>query len=336
MLTLVGLAALAAGAGAAEDVVALEKLWPGIHDSTEQTVVNTDRGVVGWTEGVTHRVRTIVAPISVPWLGPHVLYLEEFMQDEPDEVRRQVILQLKPQGPPEEAVRVHLFSFAQPARWSHLDRRPRLAATLEAGDVVAAEGCDLVMARDGGQFMGGTVGHACSDARVGTHRYIDYQLVIGEDIYWYHRRVLREPSDELGEEVIGYNWFEMNEARLFTCRIDWSATGQAADLKPLQRIELRDQGGHARFSTPDGRMLELILHSQDWPFMGERDALILMVQMQGADAPLSSAWAEIDTQQVALQMDWLRVRCGPLVPETDELSGALVAPAYRYPARAPG
>ncbi len=335
MLTLVGLAALAAGAGAATDVEALERLWAGIHDSSEQTVVNTDRGVVGWTEGVTHRVRTIVAPVDIPWLGHHVLYLEEFLQDEPDEVRRQMLLQLEPQGPPEVSVRVHLFSLVQPTKWNHLDRRPRLAATLQKGDVAAGDGCDLVLARDGGQFMGGTVGHGCA-ARAGAGRYLDYQLVIGEDIYWYHRRVLHARNDELSEEVIGYNWFELNAARLFTCRIDWSATGRPADLKPLQRLEVRDQGGRARFATPDGRMLELILHSQDWPFMGERDALILMIQVAGADAPLGSGWAEIDSQQVSLQADWLRVRCGPLVPETDELSGALVAPAYRYPARAPG
>ena len=39
---------------------------------------------------------------------------------------------------------------------------------------------------------------------------------------------------------------------------------------------------------------------------------------------------------MSLELDWLRVRCGPLVPDTDELSGARVAPGYRYPAAAPG
>ncbi len=334
MLMFAGLAALAAGASAGTDVEVLEQLWPGLHDSTEQIVVNTDRGIVGWTEGVEHRVRTVVAPINVPWLGPHVLYLEEFLQDEPDELRRQIVLQLEPQAPPEAAVRAHVFSFVKPARWAHLDRRSQLAGKLRKGDLVPSTGCDLVLTRDGAQFMGGTIGHGCGAAAA--DRYVDYQLVIGEDLYWYHRRVLRKRNDELREEIIGYNWFELNEAQLFTCRIDWSATGRNADLKPLQRLELRDEGGRARFSTPDGRTLELTLHSQDWPFMGERDALILMLQESGAAAPLGSAWAEIDSQQISLELDWLRVRCGPLVPDTDELSGARVAPRYRYPAAAPG
>ena len=343
MLLFAGLAVVAAGAGAASDVELLQKLWPGLHDSTEQTVVNSERGLVGWTEGIEHRVRTVVAPVQVPWLGPHVLYLEEFYQDEPDQLRRQVLLQLERQGPPEAAVRVHLFSFVRPGDWSHLDRRPRLASKLQQGDVLASAGCDLVLAKDGKQFTGGTLGRGCSDSRAGEDRYVDYQLVIGPDIYWYHRRVLTRRGEDVQEEVIGYNWFELNEATLFTCRIDWSPSGKSPDLRPLPRIDLRDEGGRAQFSTPDGRTLDLVLHSQDWPFLGERDALILMVQDEQRPQPatLGSAWSEIDTQQVSLQLDWLRVRCGPLVPDTDELSGALVRPepsppAPRYPAAAPG
>ena len=337
MLLFAGLAAVAAGASA--DVELLDKLWPGLHDSTEQTVVNGERGIVGWTESVEHRVRTVVASVQAPWLGSHVLYLEEFYQDEPDELRRQVLLQLERQGPPEAAVRVHLFSFVRPAQWTHLDRRPQFAQKLRPSDLVESTGCDLVLSRDGEQFIGGTIGHACRDARAGKDRYVDYQLVIGPDIYWYHRRVLTRRGDDLQEEVIGYNWFELNEATLFTCRIDWSRTGHAADLEPLQRVELRDEGGHAQIATPDGRTLDLVMHSLDWPFLSERDALLLMVQEK--QITVGSAWSEIDTQQIGLQLDWLRVRCGPLVPDTDELTGrvgrpAPSGPASGYPPTAPG
>ena len=343
MLLFAGLAAAAVGAGAPSDVELLERLWPGLHDSTEQTVVNSERGLVGWTEGIEHRVRTVVAPVHVPWLGPHVLYLEEFYQDEPDQLRRQVLLQLERQGPPEAAVRVHLFSFVRPGRWSHLDRRPGLPPKLTQSDVLASAGCDLVLTKNGEQFIGGTLGRGCADSRGGEQSYVDYQLVIGPDIYWYHRRVLTRRGDDLQEEVIGYNWFELNEATLFTCRIDWSPSGKPRDLQPLRHLDLRDEGGRAQFSTPDGRILDLVLHSQDWPFLGERDALILMVQEEQRPQPatLGSAWSEIDTRQISLQLDWLRVRCGPLVPDTDELSGALLRPelsppASRYPAAAPG
>jgi CpeT/CpcT family protein DUF1001 len=318
MLVLAGLATLAA-AGAAADVATLEKFWQGVHDSSEQTVVNTDRGIVGWTESLERRVRTVVAPVNLPWLGPHVLYLEEFLQDEPDQVRRQVLLVLERKGPPEAGVRVHLYGFIEPTRWSHLDRRARLAGQLRQDDIGEAKGCELLLRRDGEQFIGGTLGRGCRDPDTQSGRYVDYQLVIGPQIYWYRRRILAKADDEVAQELMGYNWFEPNAQELYACRIDWSATGRAADLKPLRRMELNDQGGHGRFVTPDGRSLELTLHSQDWPFVGERDALILMVHPQGSDAPIGSAWSTLDIQQVTLDIGWLRVQCGALAPDTDEL-----------------
>jgi hypothetical protein len=335
MLTLAGLALLVA-AGSKSDAEMLAQLWPGVHDSTEQVVVNTDRSIAGWTEGSEQRVRTIIAPVQLPWLGPHVLYLEEYLQDEPDQLRRQVLMLLEQHGPPEASVRVHLYTLRDPARWSHLDRRAKLAGQLQPGDIVRSSGCDLVLVREGDQFRGGTVGHDCSDPPGGGALYVDYQLMVGDGLYWYRRRLLRRQDDDLKEEVVGYNWFELNEARLFTCRIDWSASGRSIDLRPLLRLDLHDQGGRGRFTTPDGRKLELTLHSQDWAFARERDALILLVQPQGAETPLGSAWAEMDADQISLEIGWLRVRCGPLVPESDELSGALSAPTPRYPAATGG
>ncbi len=65
-------------------------------------------------------------------------------------------------------------------------------------------------------------------------RYLDYQLVISEDLYWYRRRVLRQSDGELQQEVIGFNRFEPNEARLYACRIAWSASGQRARPAPAR------------------------------------------------------------------------------------------------------
>jgi hypothetical protein len=318
VLALAGLVTLVA-ASAASDVAVLEKFWQGAHDSSEQTVVNTDRGIAGWTESLERRVRTVVAPVSLPWLGSHVLYLEEFLQDEPDDLRRQVLVVLEPKGPPESGVQARLYGFREPSRWSHLDRRARLAGQLRQGDIAESKGCDFLLRRDGRQFTGGTLGRSCRDADTQSGHYIDYQLVIGADVYWYRRRILSKADDEVAQELMGYNWFEPDAQELYACRIDWSATGRAADLKPLRRMELSDQGGRAKFATPDGRRLELTLHSQDWPFVSARDSLILMVQPEGTDAPIGSAWSTVDIQQVTLDIGWLRVRCGPLVPDNDEL-----------------
>ena len=306
-------------AGAGDDVNTLEKMWPGVRDSTEQVFISSDPNVAAWGEGSERRVRTIIAPVEAPWLGQHVLYLEEFLHDDPESIRRQLLLDLQPAEPPAVGVRVRLYSFKEPRRWIHLDRRPKLLTDLRRAEVVKAEGCDLMLKKEGDQYSGGTVGRDCIDIRDGGLRYVEYRVVIGEDLYWYRRRVLLRKGNDLQEEVFGFNWFELNDARLFACRVEWSATGRKSDLRLLTRLEIHDQGGRAHFVTPDGRKLELTLHSQDWPFMVDRDALILLLQDEVQNTPMASAWAEIDSDDIAINLGWLRVQCGSMVPETDEL-----------------
>ena len=310
----------AGGAADAGDAATLERVWSGVRDSSEQVVMSLDRGAAQWPQASERRVRTIVAPVNVTWLGAHVLYLEEFIEDDPQQPRRQLLLQLEPAGAPPHAVRVHLFTFVNPARWTHLNYRPPLVAALSRQDIVPSTGCDLVLARAGDQFRGGTVGRRCLDWGAGSSRYLDYQLLISEDLYWYRRRLLRQSDGELQEEVMGFNRFEPNEARLYACRIAWSASGNARDLHPLLTLDLYEAGGHARFVTPDGRVLELTLHGRDWPFAIDRDALLLLLQEPGARSPLATAWAQMDTQQIRLELDWLAVHCGSIAPDSDELA----------------
>src|SRR5438309_10890458 len=90
---------LAAAAADGADVEALQRLWSGVRDSSEQVVMSAEGGASGWPLLSERRVRTIVAPVRVVWLGAHVLYLEEFLEDDPEDPRRQLPLALEPAGP---------------------------------------------------------------------------------------------------------------------------------------------------------------------------------------------------------------------------------------------
>jgi hypothetical protein len=316
-LLAVGLTAVAADS---PDVDALQRVWSGVRDSSEQIVVSPEQGAALWSLDTEERVRTVVEPVALPWLGPHVLYLEEFIEDDPQQPRRQLLLQLEPAAQPAHAVRAHVFGFLEPRRWSHLSYRPALIATLSFKDIAASSGCDLLLQRSGEQFRGGTVGRHCLDLSSGAPRYLDYQLLIGSDLYWYRRRVFHQSDSQLLEEVIGFNRFAPNEARLYACRIFWSGSGDAHDLQPLTTLQLYEAGGRGHFSTPDGRSLELTLHGADWPFTLEEDALLLQLNEAGSENPLATAWAQADTQQIALALGWIEVRCGSMAPDSDELA----------------
>ena len=316
------LCALIASARAAEPGPAdvLADVWPGVRDSSEHLVVSRDRAPEAFSDQQELRVRTVVSRVQLPWLGARVLYLEEFLHDEPSALRRQVLLRVEPELGDGRRVRVFPYTFKDPKHWRDLNRSAHLLATLRARDIEATAGCDLVLHQEGDQFRGGTTGLDCQDDSRGTEVYVDYRTVIGSDVYWYRRRLLRETDDSLVEEVMGYNWFEPNEARLFTCRVRWSGTGKRSDLRDLARLDVHDQGGRARFTSPDGRKFELALHSEDWPFASDRDALILVLGQPNSPEPIASAWTDLQATQIAIDLGWMTIRCGPLVSETNEVA----------------
>lgn len=318
------LAAIAVGtleiarAAAGDDVAALAAWWPGIYDTSEQLVF-ASHGEAGRAEGSELRVRTVVSRIELPWLGDDVLYAEEFLHDDPETLRRQVLLRLEPRTG--GGVRVRQYTLHDPARFRHLHRSPRLIASLRVDDLETNPGCDLVLRREVTQFVGGTEGNGCRDDAPNEARYVDYRLLVGQDLYWYRRRHVRVADNVALDEVAGYTWFQLYEARLFACRVGWSPTGRRADLRSLYAVDVHDQGGRARFKAPDGRELEIELHAEDWPFAGGRDALILILEEIGRNDPLATSWAPVDADAIALEAGPLAVRCAAVVPERRAIQG---------------
>lgn len=299
---------------------ALMRLWPGVRDSSEQTVASADRPQLVLDDDEPVRVRTVVTRVNLPWLGARVLYLEEFLHDQPSVLRRQLLLRVETETVGARRARVLPYTFKDGEHWLRLNLSPQLLAALKASDIAATEGCDLVLNQEGDQFRGGTTGLDCADEQRDIRLYVDYRVVIGSDVYWYRRRLMREIDDQLHEEVIGYNWFAPNETRLFTCRVDYSASGKPSELRQIVRLDLHDQGGHARFTAPDGRKFDLSLHTEDWPFASERDALLLLLEQPNDPDPIASAWTDPEAKQIGIDLGWLKVRCGPLVPETGEVA----------------
>lgn len=317
-LVLTAIASSNAGADSPSDslVDALAERWTGVFDTAEQVVYGGANQSDFASDADDRRVRTIVAPVPLPWLGAHILYLEEFLHEDPDNPRRLMLLRLEPdQTAAQPTVRVRQFTFRQPSRWLRLYRDAERLKALTREDLEAIPSCDLRLLPEGDHFRGGTVRRSCIVSTGEPGRYVDFQMLVGKGLYWYHKRLLSYTDDELLEETIAFDWFELHEARLFTCRVRWKPQTNNGPPLPLSTVDLHDQGGRAKFTTPDGKVFELALHSRDWPFDTNRDALILIVQAQGDGAPLASGWTGLDDNQIVVDLDWMKISCGPFAPE---------------------
>jgi hypothetical protein len=300
-------------AGGPTDITDLMRLWSGVHDSAVQVILD-DHSPQAAAADVS-RLRTVIEPVDLPWLGPTVLYLEETLHDVPGAPRRQVLLrlssdsQLRPQR-----IRLRQYTFRNPQQWRAFfgDRQAQLA--LRRTDVETMPGCDLLLTREGDQFLGTTLGRGCVSPPQDPQRYVDYRLQVGEGVYWFRTRQFRFADDALVQESAGYDWPSLHQARLFSCRIRWSAPGRPGDLSPLLNVDVADHGGHADFSLPDGHAYRLILHSDDWPFDASNQALVLIVQDLAPGGATTRSWTESDALEVSAATTVMAVRCGPLAP----------------------
>lgn len=291
----------------------LAELWAGMYDLTEELITGVAQDSPLAALSGQERVQIDVRRVALPWLGTHVLYVEERPYDEPFERRRRVLLSIEPAAA-DGSLRVRQFT-----------RRAQLANVAQLGpdDVESMAGCDLFLKRAGGQFRGGTRGRGCLEHDASEPRWIDYQTVIGDGLFWYRQRSLTLQHDELVEEIAGFPHVDFEEARLFSCGITWApqlsvGTGKP-QRRPLDSVDLHDRGGRARFRTPDGHQLQLELHGRDWPLSEGRESLVLILTEGGsAGDPVASSWTSLDAARVGIDIGWLAVDCAPVVAQSGE------------------
>jgi hypothetical protein len=298
---------LCAAQPASDERDVLTDLWSGLHDISEELIIGagSESPLAALTEQ--ERVQINVRRIPLPWLGTHVLYVEEYPYDEPFERRRRVLLNVEPVAA-DGTLRVRQFTRKADSG------NP---APLAADDVESMPGCDLFLRREGGQFRGGTRGRDCLQDGMREARWLDYRVVIGDGLFWYRKRVLTLPGDDLVEEIAGFPHVELEEARLFSCGISWKP--HARERRPLDSVDLHDRGGRARIRTPDGRELQLELHGRDWPLSAGRESLVLILtDGKGAGDAIASSWTSLDAARVGIDIGWLTIDCAPVVSETGE------------------
>jgi hypothetical protein len=301
--------------GSAEEAIlgTLMQDWAGTHDSAEQVIFDR-RGPAFMISPV--RLSTRVSPVNLPWLGAHVLYLEEALQDDPAHPRRQVLLrlsldtQLRP-----ERVRVRQYTFRDPGLWRGLASDLQALSALRHDDVQTLPGCDLLLSREGTQYSGGTLGRGCIAPPEDPRRYVDFSLLVGEHVYWYRKRQFRFSDDDLAVESVGYDWPQLHQARLFNCGLRWSPPVRPAEGMTLPAAGLADQGLPVGVATPDGRRFEVELLGGTSTYVPSH-GLLLMLQPDVAGMPAAIAWAPRDADRIEVSLAGLEVQCALVAPQS--------------------
>jgi len=218
--------------------------WPGEYDNNEQIVRQSGGGLAKPVYEPIRRVYTHASLLDLPDIGDSLVYVEQYLNNDPDDVARVRVYSLRIDLQA-QAIRAAPHVFRDAERRIVGVAGSEGLAEIEADDLRALPaGCDLLIRFEGSQFRGRSNPATCAD-----HDRFDREFVIGEKHYWF-RNLQEGGRDDLPPFVEG------TKARRFVCSVAYNLEGDMTRTEPLTEIELHDQGGAADIDWPDGRTLE--------------------------------------------------------------------------------
>lgn len=123
-------------------VAEVAALLPGSYDNLAQSRAGTGHAAL----------RLMIAPVQAALLGERVYYVQEMAADDARRVLAQRLYVLMPVEGQQRAVLLQA-DFAEPARWRDGHLKLDLFKSLLPEDVRPRSGCDLLITREGQQFI---------------------------------------------------------------------------------------------------------------------------------------------------------------------------------------
>ena len=282
--------------------------FPGVYDNQEQVYFEK---VLEVPEDERHeRIHHTFAPVDMPAFGEHVFYVQQYIDDNPEDIYRQRIYVFTADYD-ENAIRLSIYTpnDVESLVDAHLD--PSRLAGLTPGDAVNRPGCDVYWKRQANQFMGYMHDGACSfvSQRSGKRIIIDDDLLLTENEIWISDRA----EDEDGNYVFGNKAgipHKNRKARRFEC---WIAVLERDEdswtFKPA--LEVWDQGGSAWIETEEDEPQKIGIKMRNvvWPTGTNRNSLVLYAYRDDDERAESYVWGEPEATRLAMNLRWMQASC---------------------------
>ena len=299
-----------------KDLRTLLEWFPGRYDNDLQLLFAEN---IGTPEEHRHeRIHSIFFPVELPAFGEHVFYVQQYLNNDPEQVYRQRIYVFTADNEA-NAVRLDIFApnDTEALLNAHLD--PEKLDGLTPEMTQSYPGCEVFWRRQENQFIGETVRGACrvESSRSGRTLVIEDDLVLTDSAIWIRDRA-ETPE---GEYVYGNRGgipHKLNKVRTFEC---WAGILRGAehgdsgagsrDWWFTRGVFIHDQGGKAVLTTDEDppRSIELRMRHPVWPYGNSRPSTTLYVHEAGNDRALSYAWTEYEAERIGINLRWMQASC---------------------------
>jgi len=292
------------------------KTWPGDYDNQEQA--SFDARARQETLNTQARFHAVVHPVTLPKLGPNVLYVEEREDDDSTKLSHQRLYVLSADET-ENAVRIKSYRLKSGDQYKAAGRDLVRLSKIEARHATYLEGCDMLIRRDGETHAGETQSGDCKD---GNDHAIKRHIRIAESSYSFKEKRL-DKDGTLISAIADYRPRNMKRARWFACMIDVPKDTPGRPNHTQHYIKIHDQGGSFAFTHPDGREMTLLMRNT-WSYGMERETFFIGV-LDGDvyGKTLVYSWGMPGQDRIGVNPGFIRIQCDIDTPENVKLQKGL-------------
>lgn len=275
----------------------LLSIWPGEYDNVEQLSFEKDAGRSSVEIGQHERIHSTATRVHHSHLGEYLIYIEEYKNNDTNNVIRQQIYELLPEDEI-ASIRIRRYDIdnAQ-SLWrsetitSDIEKLPKRQISLN-------ESCDILLQREGKEFIGSTIQQDCNlDNSLSSS---DFQIKISEERYSFrHKKENTQRED----------WYVLEKARCFVCMVDFPREPGGRPVNTKYYIDIHDQGGQFDFDYDDGRHMVLTMRNT-WSYGMQRNTFVIVIQEGSLEGPtLIYSWGSDGADRIGMNPGWIRIQC---------------------------
>lgn len=302
----------------ARDLVLLTKWFEGEFDNDSQIWLEGRRDWKGLPEEKHQRVHTIHRRVSIPHLGNHVFYVEEYVDDDPEKITRQRLVSFA-SDQEVAGIRMSIFFLKHPERFVLASTTSDVYDEIDEAAYFAIDGCDVIFKRQGEQYHGAMEAKSCQFGEGELRRYSDHQMVISKSQYWRIDRTFLVKNDQFYKGHPNDEPYKMRKVTYYHCDVSFYEEAyyiRSEKDKHYKEIAIHNQGGMEWFDNPiSGKKYGVQLREKEYPFYAEgSDFFMIRFIEEGKKASDVIVTAQPHAKSVSFQIGWASVHCKMLAP----------------------
>ncbi len=269
------------------EIAYLMNIWPGDYDNVEQ--LDYHKYAHPDPEVQPLRLHASVEHLVNEAFGENVLYVEEYISDDPSQLTHRAIYQLQPNEEKHHIeVRVYKIQAALSIEKEDLEALSPSSPSLHQDE-------SIILSREGLYFKGKGKKQSVETVRI----------LIDENRFFVRRNIYESGKID----------HQMEKARCFVCMIDFPREKGGRPVKTEHYIDIHDQGGKFEFDYSDGRHMVLGMRNT-WSYGMQRETFVIFIQEGSQEGKtLIYSWGEPGADRIGFNPGWIRVQCDLDTPE---------------------